>query len=121
MPPIGLLFQATIEWRLKPRLGLETLYFWGKREHWWWDTNMYGSAYYLIQQIIWNDMQQRANYVKFIRVSEVWSTFFFGQQELYPIPLSKYQSCESMYHLNMYRKIIRELQLGFDLFTLFST
>ena len=77
-------------------------------------------------------MQQRANYVKFIRVSEVWGTFFYfilfyflfffsGQQELYPIPLSKYQSCESMYHLNMYRKIIRELQLGFDLFTLFST
>ena len=38
---------------------------------------MYGSAYYLIQQIIWNDMQQRANYVKFIRVSEVWGTFFY--------------------------------------------
>ena len=71
---------------------------------------MYGSIYYLIRQIIWNDMQQRANYVKFIRVSEVWMTLFFfpGQQELYPIPLSKYQSCESMYHLNIYQKIIRE-------------
>lgn len=44
------------------------------------------------------------------RVSDVWMTFFSGQQELYPIPLSKILKLwkhVSSEHVVMYQKIIR--------------